>query len=46
MCPSMDDTLVSLCREVERREDLCNVGVDISGFPMIVAVTTETPSSC
>ncbi len=36
-----DETLGSLCRELERREDLRNVGVDISGFPMIVAVVDE-----
>ena len=36
-----DETLGSLCRELERREDLRNVGVDISGFPMIVAVIDE-----
>ena len=36
-----DETLCSLCRELERREDLRNVGVDISGFPMIVAVIDE-----
>ena len=36
-----DETLGSLCRELERREDLQNVGVDISGFPMIVAVIDE-----
>ena len=36
-----DETLASLCRELERREDLRNVGVDISGFPMIVAVVDE-----
>ena len=37
----VDETLGSLCRELERREDLQNVGVDISGFPMIVAVIDE-----
>ena len=36
-----DEILGSLCRELERREDLRNVGVDISGFPMIVAVVDE-----
>ncbi|MGM9739405.1 MAG: FtsK/SpoIIIE domain-containing protein [Candidatus Cryptobacteroides sp.] len=36
-----DEKLGSLCREVERREDLRNVGVDISGFPMIVVVIDE-----
>ena len=36
-----DETLGELCRELERREDLRNVGVDISGFPMIVAVIDE-----
>ena len=36
-----DDTLGELCRELERREDLRNVGVDISGFPMIVTVIDE-----
>ena len=36
-----DETLGSLCRELERREDMRNVGVDISGFPMIVAVIDE-----
>ena len=36
-----DETLGKLCRELERREDLRNVGVDISGFPMIVAVVDE-----
>ena len=36
-----DETLCSLCRELERREDLRNVGVDISGFPMIVAVIDD-----
>lgn len=36
-----DETLGSLCRELERRKDLRNVGVDISGFPMIVAVIDE-----
>ena len=36
-----DETLGELCRELERREDLRNVGVDISEFPMIVAVIDE-----
>ena len=36
-----DETLSELCRELERRETLQNVGVDISGFPMIVAVIDE-----
>ena len=36
-----DETLGSLCRELERREDLRNVGVDILGLPMIVAVIDE-----
>ncbi|MDD7135360.1 MAG: FtsK/SpoIIIE domain-containing protein [Bacteroidales bacterium] len=36
-----DETLGSLCRELERREDLRNVGVDISGFPLIVTVIDE-----
>ena len=36
-----DETLGELCREQERRETLQNVGVDISGFPMIVAVIDE-----
>ena len=36
-----DETLGSLCRELERREYLRNVGVDISGFPMIVAVIDD-----
>ena len=36
-----DETLGELCRELERREDLRNVEVDISGFPMIVAVIDE-----
>ena len=36
-----DETLSELCRELERREDLRNVGVDISGFTMIVAVIDE-----
>ena len=36
-----DETLGELCRELERRETLHNAGVDISGFPMIVAVIDE-----
>ena len=36
-----DETLGELCREQESRETLQNVGVDISGFPMIVAVIDE-----
>ena len=36
-----DETLCSLCRELARRKDLRNVGVDISGFPMIVAVIDD-----
>ena len=36
-----NETLGSLCRELERRETLQNVGVDISGFPMIVTVIDE-----
>ncbi len=36
-----DETLGSLRRELERRENLRNVGVDISGFPIIVAVVDE-----
>ena len=36
-----DETLGKLCRELERREDLRNVGVNISEFPMIVAVIDE-----
>lgn len=36
-----EDTLISLCRELERREDLLGVGVDISGFPLIVAVVDD-----
>ncbi|MGM9735263.1 MAG: FtsK/SpoIIIE domain-containing protein [Candidatus Cryptobacteroides sp.] len=36
-----EETLGSFCRELERREDLRNVGVDISGFPTIVAVIDE-----
>ena len=36
-----NETLCSLCRELKRREDLRNVGVDISGFPMIVAVIDD-----
>ena len=30
-----------MCRELERRETLQNVGVDISGFPLIVTVIDE-----
>ena len=36
-----DETLGELCRELERRETLHNVGVDISGFPFIVTVIDE-----
>ena len=36
-----DETLGELCRELERREDLRNVGVDISGFSMIVVVIDD-----
>ena len=36
-----DETIGELCRELERRETLQNVGVDISGFPMIVTVIDE-----
>ena len=36
-----DETLGELCRELERRETLNNVGVDISGFPLIVTVIDE-----
>ncbi|MGM9743039.1 MAG: FtsK/SpoIIIE domain-containing protein [Candidatus Cryptobacteroides sp.] len=36
-----EETLGSLCRELDRRKDLRNVGVDISGFPIIVAVIDE-----
>ena len=36
-----DETLGELCRELERRETLHNVGVDISGFPLIVTVIDE-----
>ena len=36
-----DETLCELCRELERRETLQNVGVDISGFPLIVTVIDE-----
>ena len=36
-----DETLGELCRELERRETLQNVGVDISGFPMIVTMIDE-----
>ena len=36
-----NETFGELCRELERRETLQNVGVDISGFPMIVTVIDE-----
>ena len=36
-----DETLGELCRELERRETLQNVGVDISGFPLIVTEIDE-----
>ena len=36
-----DETLGELCREQERRETLQNVGVDISGVPLIVTVIDE-----
>ena len=36
-----DETFGELCRELERRETLQNVGVDISGFPLIVTVIDE-----
>ena len=36
-----DETIGELCRELERRETLHNVGVDISGVPMIVTVIDE-----
>lgn len=36
-----DETLGELCRELERRETLQNVGVDISGFPLIVTLIDE-----
>ena len=36
-----DETIGELCRELERRETLHNVGIDISGFPMIVTVIDE-----
>ena len=36
-----DETIGELCRELERRETLQNVSVDISGFPMIVTVIDE-----
>ena len=36
-----EETLGELCRELERRETLQNVGVDISGFPLIVTVIDE-----
>ena len=36
-----DETLGELCRELERRKTLHNVGIDISGFPLIVTVIDE-----
>ena len=36
-----DETLGELCHELERRETLHNVSVDISGFPLIVTVIDE-----
>ena len=36
-----NETLGELRRELERRETLQNLGVDISGFPMIVTVIDE-----
>ena len=36
-----DERFGELCRELERRETLQNVGVDISGFPLIVTVIDE-----
>lgn len=36
-----DETLGELCRELEKREIMQNVGVDISGSPMIVTVIDE-----
>ena len=36
-----EETLGESCRELERRETLQNLGVDISGFPMIVTVIDE-----
>ena len=36
-----DEMLGELCRELERRETLQNLGVDISGFPLIVTVIDE-----
>ena len=36
-----DETLGELCRELERRETLQNVGVDISEFPLIETVIDE-----
>ena len=36
-----EERLGKLCRELERRETLQNVGVDISGFPLIVTVIDE-----
>ena len=36
-----DETLGELCRELEKRETMQNVGVDISGVPLIVTVIDE-----
>lgn len=36
-----DERLGELCHELERRKTLQNVGVDISGFPLIVTVIDE-----
>ena len=36
-----DERFGELCRELERRETLQNVCVDISGFPLIVTVIDE-----
>ena len=36
-----EETLGELCRELERRATLQNVGVDISGFPLSVTVIEE-----
>ena len=36
-----DETLGELCRVLERRETLQNIGVDISEFPLIVTVIDE-----
>lgn len=36
-----DERLGELCHELERRETLQNIGVDISGFPLIVTVIDE-----